>query len=253
MQASQLPIEIPRVELADSRRKAVVRRRRRWGRKAALASIALGAVGGFLAISRTIGWDRTNEVDRVVVQGLGRLRAPVLDAVSRAVTFLGSVSGVTLLSLASLYVMRKKPRSLFQVAAGAAGGIIAELWVKGFFDRSRPTLLVHLEDVQSTSFPSGHSMAAASFYLSLAFVLSRNRVRHRTALVVGGSAIAAAVGASRVYLGVHWPTDVLGGLALGTAWASGVEAVFDFEKAHELEQENSPPSLSKEQSSESSQ
>ena len=82
----------------------------------------------------------------------------------------------------------------------------------------------HLEAVSSTSFPSGHATAAASIYLSMAFVAARGS-RHPGLLLAGAGAFAAAVGASRVYLGVHWPTDVVSGLAIGTAWACGTEAL----------------------------
>jgi undecaprenyl-diphosphatase len=85
-------------------------------------------------------------------------------------------------------------------------------------------------------------MAAASFYLTLAFVGSRGgRLRaRRSSLLAASGILASAIGATRVYLGVHWPSDVLGGLALGTAWASLTEAAFDLDAVRSLEEEARP-------------
>ena len=200
-------------------------RRRRWSRDASLASVALGAVGGFLVLSRFIEGRRVSTFDRAVVNGMGRARHPLSNALVHGLTFFGSVPGAGGLAAASgVYLLaRRKPWLAAQVALGALGGITAELGIKRFFRRARPTLLAHLETVSSTSFPSGHATAAASIYLTMAFVAAR-RSRHPVALLAAAGAFATSVGASRVYLGVHWPTDVVSGLAIGTAWACGAEA-----------------------------
>lgn len=227
------------------RAEITAQRRRRWGRQASLAAVTLGAVGGFLALTRVITGKRGNAFDRSVVRAMGQARHPISNALVQGVTFFGSVAGAGSISLLSVYLARKRPRLAWQVVAGAVGGITAELGFKRLFHRKRPTLLAHLEDVGSTSFPSGHSMAAASLYLTLAFVASRSRRlrTHRGALLGGASALAASVGATRVYLGVHWPTDVLGGLALGTAWACVAEAVYDLSGAELVEREAGAPAL----------
>jgi undecaprenyl-diphosphatase len=205
------------------------RRRLRWGRQASLASGWLSAVGGFVAVHRAVVGGRGNAFDRAVVRAMGRGRRPLVNAIVRAITWLGSVNGSVAISVSAVVLARRRPRSAAQVAAGAVGGILAELFFKRLFRRKRPELLEHLEVVRSTSFPSGHAMAAASLYLTLAFVASRSRAlgRRRATLLFGTAALATTVGATRVYLGVHWPTDVLGGLALGTAWACATESIFD--------------------------
>ena len=217
------------------------RRRRRWAEQASLAAVALGGIGAFLALSRAIGSEQGSAFDRAVVRKVGRVRGPMSNVIARAITFFGAASGAVGISVTTTAaaLARKRPRLASQIAVGALGGIAAELGFKRIFRRSRPTVLSHLEKVHSTSFPSGHSMAAASLYLTLAFVASRSpRLRaRRSALLVGGSGLAAMVGATRVYLGVHWPTDVLGGLALGTAWASLTEAAFDLTGAERIERE----------------
>lgn len=218
---------------------ATVRRRRRWGKDATLGAITLGAIGGFLALARVIASPTGSPFDRAVVHGMGRARSPATNALARGITSLGGVPGAAAISLGALALVGARPRLGAQIATGALGGSIAELVMKRFFRRKRPTILAHLEHVASTSFPSGHAMAAASLYLTLAFVASRNRrLRDRRgALVTGAGALATSIGATRVYLGVHWPTDVLGGLALGTAWACLTEAVFDLTGADRVERE----------------
>ena len=222
-----------------ARAQATSRRRRRWAEQASLASVALGAVGAFLAVSRATTWKRGNVVDRAIVRKLGRTRGSLGNVVARIVTFFGAVPGAAGMAIAAIAVSRRQPRLAWQVVAGTLGGAAAELVIKPFFRRKRPTLLEHLEDVQSTAFPSGHAMASASLYLTLAFVASRShRLRaRRAALLAGASTVAVTIGASRVYLGVHWPTDVLGGFALGTAWACLMEAAFNLSAADAIDRE----------------
>lgn len=212
-------------------------RRRRWGEQAWLAAVALGAASAFLAVSRATTWKRGNALDRDAMKHIGRLRGPAGNVVARALTFLGAVPGAAGITIAAMALARRRPRLAWQIAAGAIGGGAAEVVIKPFFRRARPTLLAHLERVQSTAFPSGHSMASASLYLTLAFVASRNARmrRHRASMLAGGGAVASLIGSTRVYLGVHWPTDVLGGLTIGTAWACLAEAAFNLTAADELD------------------
>jgi undecaprenyl-diphosphatase len=221
------------------RAELTARRRRQWGKHAALVAVALGGVGGFLALARTISGTGANRFDRSVVRKFGRVRSPTGTVIVRSITSLGGATGAVGISLAALAASRRRPRLAWQIATGSLGGATAELLLKRFFKRERPVLIAQLEKVSSTSFPSGHSMAAASLYLTLAFVASRSRRlrAHRGASIGAAGALATLIGATRVYLGVHWPTDVLGGLALGTSWACATEAAFDFTGADRVERE----------------
>lgn len=226
-------------EKEPERAREAARRRRKWGEDASLAASSLLALGAFFALSGAIGKKDANEFDTSVVRAVGRARSPVTNVLGHVVTTFGSVAGASVITATAMYLSRKRPRAAAQILTGAVGGIIAELGMKRFYRRKRPTMLTHLENVGSTSFPSGHAMASASLYLTLAFVASRSKKlrARRASLLAGGGALALSVSASRVFLGVHWPTDVLGGFVLGTAWACLAEAAFDLSAAGQLDRQ----------------
>ena len=146
-----------------------------------------------------------------------------LEELMRDVTALGSTGILTFITLAVagfLALERKSHAALFVVVA-VGGGMLLSTLLKIGFDRPRPDLVPHGAIVYTASFPSGHSMLAAVAYLTLGALLARVQPRRLLKLYLLGLAIllTVAVGASRVYLGVHWPTDVLAGWAIGAAWA----------------------------------
>ena len=106
-------------------------------------------------------------------------------------------------------------------AVGVGGGEIVSTLLKGFYARPRPDLVPHGMEVFTASFPSGHALLSAVTYLTLGALMTRIQAGPRLKLYVMAVAVAVTllVGASRIYLGVHWPTDVLAGWCLGAAWA----------------------------------
>ena len=147
-----------------------------------------------------------------------------LEEMARDFTALGGVGVLALITLAVvvyLLLMRKRRAALMLVVA-IGGGILLSSLFKAGFDRPRPDLVAHLSQIYTASFPSGHSMMSATTYLTLGALLSP---LHRDGAVklfflFAAVVITVLVGVSRVYLGVHWPTDVLAGWAAGGAWAS---------------------------------
>ena len=142
---------------------------------------------------------------------------------ARDVTALGGTAVLTFLVIAAagyLWLRRARALSLLLLVS-VSTGILLSQGLKSLFDRPRPDIVSHEAAVYTASFPSGHSMMAAITYLTLAVMLVRAQKRRAVRIYVLALAVflVIAVGVSRVYLGVHWPTDVLAGWSLGAAWA----------------------------------
>ncbi|HEX7850447.1 MAG TPA: phosphatase PAP2 family protein [Sphingomonas sp.] len=127
--------------------------------------------------------------------------------------------------LAWLLMLRKRAEAA-GIAASLIGSSVIDGWLKHLIARPRPELVPHLVQVTNASFPSGHAMVSSAVYLTLALMLAegveadgwRGRAA-RVAVVAFFVVLAVLIGMSRVYLGVHWPSDVLAGWCFGTAWA----------------------------------
>lgn len=194
-----------------------------------LLLVGLGYV--FLQVASEMAEGDTPALDRWLIQALrspADPSVPVGPAWLRAAmvdwTALGGVSVVTLLTVVVvgyLVTVRKAATALF-VAASITGGALAGVALKAIFMRPRPDVVAHLVDVTSTSFPSGHATNSAVVYLTLGALLARTQTsgRVRAYLMTVAIALTLTVGFSRVYLGVHWPSDVVAGWCVGAAWAT---------------------------------
>lgn len=127
---------------------------------------------------------------------------------------------VILLAIGYLLAARRASTAAFLLASVALGMGLSTL-LKNLFMRPRPELVAHLVQVQTTSFPSGHAMNSAIVYLTLGGLLARSEKTRsvRIYLIAAAITLTVLVGFSRVYLGVHWPSDVAAGWCVGAAWA----------------------------------
>jgi undecaprenyl-diphosphatase len=139
---------------------------------------------------------------------------------------LTAVGGPTVLSLVVLMIagflfVERRYRMALGVLATSFGGMLATEMLKQMFDRPRPSVVPHLREVTSSSFPSGHAMQSAIVYLTLGAMLMRIVEGRMAKLYVLAMAVflSLIVGCSRIYLGVHYPTDVIGGWIIGFVWA----------------------------------
>jgi undecaprenyl-diphosphatase len=192
-----------------------------------------GAAGGLLAFLLLADWVRGGETaafDRRVLlafRSAGDVAVPIgpswLPTMVRDVTALGGVAVLTLIVLFSvcyLVLVRKRAAALFLLVA-VLGGVACNVAMKTLFDRARPDLIPNAPIELSASFPSGHALLSAVTYLTLGALLTRVEAdrRIRSYFLFVAVTLTVLVGLSRLYLGVHWPTDVLGGWCFGAAWA----------------------------------
>jgi undecaprenyl-diphosphatase len=134
---------------------------------------------------------------------------------SGAVTTLVCVIAVTFLCLAGRW------RFAGLLIACAVGTLVVMMILKGIYDRPRPTIVTAIDPPGDESFPSGHSMISSALYPMLGVLIARALPRRRLRIfaVATGAFLALVIGVSRLYLGVHFPTDVLAGWTIGCAWA----------------------------------
>ncbi len=147
-----------------------------------------------------------------------------LEEAAMEITALGGfpvIGLLTVLVTGGLLAARLSGTALFVVLSISGGSALSSL-LKLLFGRPRPDLVPHLDVIHTASFPSGHATISTLTYLTLAALVARAVTRKRVRAYLIGCAVALAliIGVSRIYLGVHWPSDVLAGWALGAAWAA---------------------------------
>ena len=194
---------------------------------ALLAAIGLWL---FIAVAEEVSEGETGALDRAILLAMrdpANLQQAVgpawLDQAARDITALGSTSVLSLLVLLVvlfLWLLGRRGMALYVLVSTSVGAGLSFL-LKALFQRPRPDLFPHGDTVLTTSFPSGHAMISTLVYLTLGVLLARLLTERRLEIFVVSSAmlVALLVGLSRVYLGVHWPTDVLAGWAGGASWA----------------------------------
>ena len=188
------------------------------------------SISAFVAIADEVREGDTLHIDEWLLRALRQpdnLAVPIgpvwLLEVGRDISALGGVTVLTLLTIAitGFLAHRRMYGALILVVGSTLGALLISTLLKNLFDRPRPTLVAHLMTVHSSSFPSGHSMLSATVYLTLGTLLGQfvqERFLKAYFLLVA-IALTILVGISRVYLGVHYPSDVLAGWSAGLAWA----------------------------------
>jgi len=203
--------------------------RREVGLLAGLLTLAL-AIQGFLMIADEMAEGETRKLDLALLLSLRSGHDPAtplgphwLTVAAMDITALGSVTVLTLLVLfvAGLFAALRRGREAAILLLASGGGVALSQGLKLVFGRDRPPAALHLVEAINASFPSGHAMLSAVVYLTLGTLTARFAASRRVKIyaLAGAAVVALLVGMSRVYLGVHWPSDVLAGWSLGGAWA----------------------------------
>ncbi|MES2793403.1 MAG: phosphatase PAP2 family protein [Planctomycetota bacterium] len=200
--------------------------------RAVLASLFLitAAIWTFLKLADAVSERQTLHFDEWLLRILRRpdnlavpIGPPWLLEVGRDLSALGGITVLTLLILtvSGFLGLRRMYGAMWLVLGSATGGAVAVTILKNVFDRPRPGLVPHLSGVFTSSFPSGHSMLSATVFLTLGTLLGQfvhERLLKAYFLTIA-LILTLLVGASRVFLGVHYPSDVLAGWSAGLAWA----------------------------------
>ncbi|MEW5683854.1 MAG: phosphatase PAP2 family protein [Pseudomonadota bacterium] len=192
--------------------------------------LVTGGVSAFLELADEMSEGETQALDRSLILALrtpGDLKDPIgshnVEEAVRDVTALGGTTLVVVVTVVGVlaFAFHRRYRHALVLAVTVLLATISNGTTKAFFSRPRPDLVPHEVYVYSGSFPSGHSTMAAATYLTLAMLIASLEPRRRTKALAYGLAcmVLVGVGFSRIYLGVHWPSDVLAGWCLGAVWA----------------------------------
>jgi len=203
-----------------------------------LAAILVPALllGGFLALASEVAEGDTTSFDRAILLALrspGDPAQPIgphwVELAMRDITALGGFTVVTLVTLAAVgyLVISGRHASALLLAVSVAGGAALSNGLKSFFARPRPDFVAHSVEVTSLSFPSGHAILSAITYLTIGVMLTtvEREPARRFYILAVAAVLTLSIGISRIYLGVHYPTDVLAGWSVGAAWAMACFAI----------------------------
>lgn len=191
---------------------------------------AAGALWAFFNIAGEMSEGETQAIDRHILLALRNPADPSdpigsrsFEEAMRDVTALGGVTVMVLVTVVGVlaFLMHRRWRHAAILAATVIAADISSEGLKLLYSRPRPDLVPHGSYVYSASFPSGHSTLSAATFLTLATLIASLEPNRGTKIMVYllAMGLVLAIGVSRVYLGVHWPSDVLAGWALGAAWA----------------------------------
>lgn len=194
--------------------------------------IFLACLIGFGQIADEVHEGETLGIDDAILQTINGFSTSVWDTFFVIVTQLGGVIGIITLTLGLLAVLilRHKRRAAFVLALTVGGAALLNLILKLVFERSRPDLWEQLIVETSYSFPSGHAMLSAALGLVVIYIFWATR--YRWPVAVAASLYVLVIGLSRLYLGVHYPTDIVAGWLVSGVWLVAVVVVTNSQYLH---------------------
>jgi len=183
-------------------------------------AIAAFASWVFAEIAEEVLEKETRALDMAVLQIFESIRTPALDRLFAIVTAGGDPLALIILSVAFVvgFIRRRRWGEAATMAIAALGALGLNFWLKELFGRARPELWERVVEVRHYSFPSGHAMMSMVVYGFIGYWLAARFRPYQGWLLALATLIVVAIGTSRLYLGVHWPTDVAAGFAAGLVW-----------------------------------
>lgn len=200
--------------------------------------ISFFCVVGFSVISLLISDQKIVHFDSSVISAIQGLETPSLTSIMKFFTFIGSSKAVIVISLVLmvfLYIVLHHRLELILFTVAVVGSAILNDVLKNLFQRLRPNLH-RLIEISGYSFPSGHAMTAFTVYGIVAFLLWRHldSKRNRSILVLFSVFMILMIGISRIYLGVHYPSDIIGGYFVSAFWLTNLIWFFQYYQERRL-------------------
>ncbi|NYF25649.1 phosphatase PAP2 family protein [Sporosarcina sp. JAI121] len=194
--------------------------------------IGFGAAFGYIATA--IGNDTIAGFDTTVIGFVQGLEVPWLTSIMKTFTWIGSgyvVASIAMIGFIGLYFALRYRQQAFLLIAVVAGSILLNSILKNYFKRERPDIH-RILDVNGFSFPSGHSMMAFALYAIIAYIAWRNvkTTMSRVLLILLTAFMIIMIGTSRIYLGVHYPSDVIGGFVASALWLTFAISIYAYFK-----------------------
>lgn len=195
------------------------------------AALAIGGTWAFSEVAERVRAGTTQRFDDAVMRWIGHHQYPALQSVMLEITALGTGTVVAMIVFVAgmfLWLNRHRHSAVLLVVA-TLGGLVLDALLKIGFNRPRPQIFTWGTRVVSSSFPSGHAMSSIVVYGTVAYLAARlqQNFASRAATMIFAGVIIIAISSSRLYLGVHYPSDVLAGLIIGLAWAAFCMAVLE--------------------------
>jgi undecaprenyl-diphosphatase len=168
--------------------------------------------------------------DEGILRWVETLRTPFLNAMMLDITALGGLALTVVLGLlaVSIFLLTRDPAAAVHLALTSAGGFYISMWTKSIISRPRPSIIPQLIHATGFSYPSGHSITSAAIYLTMAILAGRHfkPIKTRIILLILAAIMITLISFSRIYLGVHYPSDTMSGALIGLSWALLMAALF---------------------------
>ena len=185
--------------------------------------VFIGTIG-FALLAEVVREGATQQFDVAALKWIHAHQNPLLTRVMREMTYLGTgMVVIVIVGVSALFLWHTEHKhSARLLLASTIGGIILNNMLKLIFQRERPSVFEWGATTASSSFPSGHAMSATVVYGTVAYLAARLQKHHASRVLTLTAAVLIILGIcfTRLYLGVHYPTDVIGGIVVGLAWAS---------------------------------
>ena len=195
------------------------------------AALAVAGTWAFVQIAEIVREGASQEFDDAVLEWMGAHQTPLLEKVMFEITLLGTgIVVMTIVFISALFLWLSEHRfSALLLVIATWGGVVINSLLKNTFDRPRPQVFEWGAHVLTSSFPSGHAMSSTIAYGTVAYLAARLQKRRWSrwvTFIIAGTLILL-ISASRLYLGVHYPSDVLAGSLMGLAWAGFCMAILE--------------------------